>query len=296
MMRPSRSYLYVPGDRPEMFPKAVASGADTVVIDLEDAVLPERKEMARRSIREWYDPAGPTEIVVRINSAAGDPSVLYADLELCAELALPGFFIPKAERPQDVAAVDAVLSYLEHRHGREHGSIEIGLILETARAVTNCAGLVAASSRVACIAAGGGRDGDTARSIGYRWTREGDETIYLRGRILLEARAAGVRHPVYSGWMEVRDLDGLERDAIRTRNLGYAGQMVIHPSHVPVCNRVYAPGEAELQHLRRVVRLFEQAERQGKAAIEVDGSLIDLAMVRTARETLSRFDHEGEQK
>jgi citrate lyase subunit beta/citryl-CoA lyase len=278
-----------------MFPKAVASGADTVVIDLEDAVLPERKEMARRHIREWYDPGGPAEVVVRVNPA-GEASRLYDDLELCAELALPGFFIPKAEKPRDIAAVDALLSYLEHRNGRERGSIGIGLILETAGAVVNCAGLVAASSRVSCIVAGGGRDGDTARSLGYRWTPEGDETAYLRGRILLEARAAGVGHPVYSGWMEVRDLDGLERDAVRTRNLGYAGQMVIHPSHVPVCNRVYAPTEAELQHLRRVVALFEQAEREGKAAIEVDGSLIDLAMARTAREALSRAGHKGEPK
>jgi citrate lyase subunit beta/citryl-CoA lyase len=293
-MRDCRTLLYVPGDRPEMFPKAARSGADAVVIDLEDAVAAARKAEARQNIASWLAAAPPVcDVHVRVNSPSGAPAELYADVELAAQLGLSGIFVPKVERAEEVLRLDHLLSYLEHRAGLPDRHVELGVIIETAKAARACAEIAACCPRVAAVVAGGGRDGDTARSLGYRWTPEGEETMHFRSAILLDARAAGVRYPLYSGWMEVRDLPGLERDARRTRNLGYAGQLVIHPSHVPVCNAVYGPDPAELAYYRRVVEGFRAAEAEGRAAIQIEGRLVDRAMAMTAAEMLRRGEGGG---
>jgi citrate lyase subunit beta / citryl-CoA lyase len=288
-MKACRSLLYVPGDRRDIFHKAAHSGADAIVIDLEDSVAPGRKDEARSNIQDWLGTERPNcDVYIRINASSAPRDMFYADLEFAVAVKLEGIFVPKVDSAAEIRHIDSVLQYLEYREGLALGHVRLGVIMETVKAIADARSILEASPRIAAMGAGGGRDGDTARSVGYRWTPDGDETWYLRSKLLLDARAAGILHPLYSGWMEVRDVEGLRRDAIRTRNLGYAGQMVIHPSHVPVCNEVYGPSAEELAYYRRVVDAFTHAERENRGVIEVDGRLVDKAMAVTAAQILNR--------
>jgi citrate lyase subunit beta/citryl-CoA lyase len=132
------------------------------------------------------------------------------------------------------------------------------------------------------------KDGDQARAIGYQWTPGGEETLYIRSRVLLDARAAGVPYPVGGMWTAVDDPDGLRRFAIQTRQLGYAGMMVAHyPGHIPTVNEVFTPTAAELAHHREVIRIVGEGEARGASMQEKDGHIVDPAMVKLARDRLA---------
>ncbi len=286
-MRPLRSLLYVPGDKEALFPKAVAARPDGLVLDLEDAVALDRKSLAREAVAAWLrrerETGVPTDFV-RLNGAG--PSQ-HDDLAAVVPARPAGLLVPKVERVEEVQRLDHVLSYLEHVHGLPNRGISLLLILETAAAVADCRALASCSPRVATVVGGAARGGDVNRSIGYEWSPEGLESLHLRSHVVLQARAAGVRFPLYSGWMNVRDLDGLEADARRNRALGFTGAVVIHPSHVPLMNRVFTPSSEEVARLRRLLAAFEAAEAQGIAAIDFEGDMVDYAMARTAREILA---------
>jgi citrate lyase subunit beta/citryl-CoA lyase len=140
--------------------------------------------------------------------------------------------------------------------------------------------------RVAGAMAAAARDGDLAREMGYEWSPAGLETLYFRSRTVLACRAAG-RHPVVGLWQELNDLDGLRAFADTNRALGFRGQVVIHPSHVPVVNEAYSPTPAQLDRYRAMIAAFEAAGRSGAGAVEFDGEHIDIAHVTTAREILA---------
>jgi citrate lyase subunit beta/citryl-CoA lyase len=134
------------------------------------------------------------------------------------------------------------------------------------------------------LAAGPG--GDASRSVGYIWSKEGKETLYLRSKIVLDARAAGIQYPTISSWWDIKDLEGLERDARLNRQIGYRGQTVMHPSHVPVVNEVFTPTSGEIEFYKGMIKALEEAEKKGRAAVVYDGDMIDYAMAKTAREML----------
>jgi citrate lyase subunit beta/citryl-CoA lyase len=134
------------------------------------------------------------------------------------------------------------------------------------------------------LAAGPG--GDAARAIGYQWSKEGMETLFLRSKVVLDARAAGIQHPTISSWWNIKDLEGLERDARWNRSLGYRGQTVMHPSHVPIVNRVYTPTADEIAFHAGLLQAMEDARKRGIAAVTYKGDMVDEAMVKTSREML----------
>jgi citrate lyase subunit beta/citryl-CoA lyase len=140
--------------------------------------------------------------------------------------------------------------------------------------------------RVKRVGLAAGPGGDAARAIGYQWTKEGTETLFLRSKVVLDARAAGVLYPTISSWWNIKDLEGLERDARWNRQLGYRGQTVMHPSHVPIVNRVFTPSAEEIDFFKGLIQAMEEASRQGIAAVTYKGDMVDEAMVKTAREML----------
>jgi citrate lyase subunit beta/citryl-CoA lyase len=113
------------------------------------------------------------------------------------------------------------------------------------------------------------------------------ESLYLRSKIVLEARAAGIAHPISGIWTDIEDLEGLRAHATLNRQLGYRGEYVIHPSHVPIVNEVYTPSAEEVDYARGILEAMGAAERAGSAGVRFRGELIDYAHVRTARETLA---------
>lgn len=283
------SLLYVPGDQPALFSKAVRSGADALVLDLEDAVDSSRKAAARGHAAQWLNRekgiSDPLDFV-RVNA---QPAETSGDIAAVAGAGLDGIVLPKIDSPEQVRRVDHILSHEEHVRGLPQNAIALMLIVETAAAVWDCRAIAGAASRVRYIVGGAAAGGDLQRSVGYEWDALGTERLVINSTVVLGARSADSVEPIYCGWMNVRDLAGLEADATRARALGYTGALVIHPSHVAVVNDVFTPSEASVHDLEGLIASFDAAAALGKGVIEHNGQMVDVAMARTARRLLDRL-------
>ena len=286
-MKPLRSMLFVPGNKPAWMEKALGYGADALIFDLEDAVPTTDKVGARPLVREAverFHNRGPS-LTVRINALetgmAGD------DLEAIVGPGLSAIIAPKVETPQDVATLDTLLTQCERHAGVTTGQIEIFPTLETAKGIYHAYHIATSSPRIPTLSATAGKGGDTARSLGYIWSKEATETLYIRSKVLLEARAAGCAYPLIASWFDITDLDGLRADARLNRQIGYSGQIVIHPSHVPVINDIFTPTAEEIAYCQGLLAAMEAGERQGTAAVTYAGAMVDIAMVKTARQLLA---------
>ena len=281
-----RSALFVPGHKPDWVPKAVRSGADLIILDLEDAVPVADKARARGLVRESLDAlaAQGRDRSVRINGFA--TGLTLDDLEAIVCPALQAVRLPKVESVDDLRELDALLVHLEKRAGMEPGTIATPLDLETAGAMRNAYHILRSSPRATSMMLGCGPGGDAARAVGYQWTKDGTETHFIRSRAVLDARAAGIEYPMVSSWWDIRDLDGLRADAALNRRFGFRGMVLMHPTHVPIVNEAFTPTEAELARARGLIAAMDAAEREGSAAVTYEGDMVDYAMVTTARELL----------
>jgi citrate lyase subunit beta/citryl-CoA lyase len=258
---PARSILFVPGDRAERFGKALASGADMVVIDLEDAVLPERKTAARDIIHDALSGLAEPRFYVRVNSLDTE---WHAD-DVTALAALPGvagLMLPKAERASDFAAM----------HAAAEGK-PLHALVETVSAILNLAELVTAPglSRLSFgtvdFQVDAGIDGD------------GGEIDYVRTQIVLHSRSAGLAAPVDGVSTNLSDDEGLARDADHSRRFGFGGKLCVHPRQVAVVNAAFLPSDADVEWAKRVLLAIDGAF----GAVAVDGKLIDKPVVDRAR-------------
>ncbi len=285
-MKPVRSLLFVPGNKPDWMEKAIKYGADVLILDLEDSVPDQEKAAARPLVKlalKYLADRGQA-CSVRVNGFATGLTLDDLEAVICPELS--GIGLPKIETVDDMKALDTLLTHLERRHHLEVRSIKTSLGIESAKALRNAYDIVTSCSRVSGLGLACGPGGDASRSMGYIWSKEGTETLYIRSRAVLEARAAGVQYPTISSWWFIKDLDGLKKDALLNRSLGFRGQTVIHPSHIPVVNEVFTPTAQEITFYKGLIETFEEAERKGSAAVVYQGDMIDYAMVKTAREML----------
>ncbi|OGK93275.1 MAG: hypothetical protein A2X50_00290 [Candidatus Rokubacteria bacterium GWF2_70_14] len=286
-MKPYRSALFVPGNRAAWMEKAIGYGADCLILDLEDSVPDQEKVAARPLVRAAIVSlkARGQAVNVRINGFA--TGLAFDDLEgvLCPEL--DGVALPKVETVADMRELDALLTHLEQRMGIPPGTIETPLGCETAAAMRNTYEIATSCPRVKRVTLAAGPGGDAARAIGYLWSKEGTETLYLRSKTVLDCRAAGIQYPTVSSWWNIKDLEGLERDARWNRQLGFRGQTVMHPSHVPIVNRAFTPSAEEIAYFEGLIQAMEDARKRGIAAVTYKGDMVDEAMVKTAREMLA---------
>jgi len=286
-MKPYRSALFVPGNRAAWMEKAIGYGADCLILDLEDSVPDQEKVAARPLVKAAIASlkARGQAVNVRINGFA--TGLTFDDLEgvLCPEL--DGVALPKVETVADMRELDALLTHLEQRMGIPPGTIETPLGCETAAAMRNTYEIATSCPRVKRVTLAAGPGGDAARAIGYLWSKEGTETLYLRSKAVLDCRAAGIQYPTVSSWWNIKDLEGLEKDARWNRQLGFRGQTVMHPSHVPIVNRVFTPSAEEIAYFEGLIQAMEDARKRGIAAVTYKGDMVDEAMVKTAREMLA---------
>jgi citrate lyase subunit beta/citryl-CoA lyase len=285
--RPVRSALFVPGHRAAWIAKAAQYGADALILDLEDSVPVSEKTAARAVTRDGLRAlhAQGQLAGVRINPFA--TRLAEGDLETVTCQELDSIILPKVETAEDLHQLDRILTELENRLGLVSCRIETPLLCETALAMRNIYEIATACRRVRRVILAAGPGGDAARAIGYEWSKEGTETLYLRSKAVLDCRAAGIHYPEITSWWNITDLEGLEKDARRNRQLGFRGQTVMHPSHVPVVNRVFTPSAEEIAHARGLVQAMEQATSEGVAAIVYQGEMVDEAMAANARELLA---------
>ncbi|MEW1808689.1 CoA ester lyase [Pseudarthrobacter sp. NPDC080039] len=288
-MKPIRSLLFVPGHRSSWVEKGIASGADGLILDLEDSVPSDLKVDARHqvahSIRRVRESGSDIALYVRVNAL--DTRMAGDDIAAVAIPGLTGLSLPKTYGRDDIIRFEALTDHFEARNGVDTGTIEFIINLETAEAYAACDELAKASTRVATLFAGVARDADVSRSIGFQFTPGGQETLYLRSKALLAARAAGLEFPLVGLWQDLADSEGARAFAQQNREMGFRGQVLIHPSHVALANDIYSPSQFEVDFYSGMVAAFDAAVVEGKAAVLYEGMHIDYAHVKTAKEVLA---------
>lgn len=263
----TRSLLFVPGSDERKLAKALGAGADAVIADLEDAVVPDEKVRARGLVAEALGEAGGESLrLVRVNAAGS--AWFEDDLAALAEIGLDGIVLPKAS-PE--AAGEAT------RLG-----IPVVAIVETAAGLRRAYD-VASVPGVEALVLGAV---DLGLELGLEPRPDGQELLVARSTIVIDSAAAGIRAPIDQVWVDVRDLDGLERDCALARSLGFRGKACIHPAQVPVVNEAFVPSGDEVAWAQSVVTAYEQAAAEGRGAVAVDGEMIDLPVVERARRVL----------
>jgi citrate lyase subunit beta/citryl-CoA lyase len=286
-VKPVRTALFAPGIKERVMTKALESGADAVILDLEDSVPVASKAEARALVAKIIDGAAGSSstIFVRVNAAAS--GLLADDLNAVVRPGLDAILLSKAENVEDVQQTAAAIDRHESQRDMTRGSAEIILQIETALGVYNCFNLIKASPRVAATCFGSARDGDLQTDLGCSWSIEGTELLYARSKVLLDTRAAGGHiHPLDGVFSDLNDETGLIADSRLSARLGYIGRTVIHPKQIAPVKSAYAVPEAEVAYYQKVVAEFAAAEKAGTAAIAVDGKLVDYAMAQRARRVL----------
>ncbi|MDW8469150.1 MAG: CoA ester lyase [Burkholderiales bacterium] len=285
-----RSFLFVPANHARRVEKALGSEADAVILDLEDAVAVSEKAAARAAAVEALARPRRGRLFVRVNGVATEWCL--GDLTAVLRPGLDGIVLPKAESAADLRAIDWVMTGLERERGLAPGSVELMPIVETATGFLRLDRMLAARSlkdypgpwRVRRVTFGAA---DLARDLGMTLTAGEEELAPYRAQLVLGSRAAGLAPPVDTVWVRLKDSDGLRRSVEKSLRSGFQGKLCIHPDQVAVVNAVFTPEAEEVERARRIVAAFEKAEREGSAAIEVDGTFVDYPVVERARRTLA---------
>src|SRR5918997_3444869 len=296
-MKPSRSVLAVPASNLEMAGKALASAADSVFLDLEDAVAPDEKPGARkkvvRALKELDWRNRPT--LYRANAL--DTPYFYRDLIEVVEEAgdrLDSIIIPKVQRSEDLHVAATLLSQLEMAAGLEAGKVKLEAQIESAAGLANIDAISRATDRLEALHFG---PGDFAaslrmpyRSIGVmdEWDEvyPGHRFHYAMQRIVVAARAAGLRG-VDGPVADYRNEEGLRESCLVARSLGFDGKWCIHPAQIEAVNELFSPTKREIEWAKKVVEAYEEASAAGTGAISIDGQMIDAASIKMARNTLN---------
>lgn len=269
-MRSRRSLLFVPGTRPERFDKALASGADVICIDLEDACLPDEKAGARQAALDYIAASGtPASLVLRINS----PRTPYGFEDIAAIIArddLPALtlMLPKVATDVDVQIIDQALA---------HKSIELIALIESAEGVGNAMAIAKASKRLVALMFGGG---DLSAELG---TTLDWEPMYFSRCQLAVAAASQQLELIDVPYLDVRNDEGLAAESLRVKALGYSCKSAIHPNQVGTINNSFTPSTSDIARARKIVAAYKQCNG---GALLVDGRMIDLPLVLAAERTV----------
>lgn len=285
-MKAVRSVLFVPGHKADWILKALASPADAIIIDLEDSVPEAEKAEARKNAREAVlTNAGGKTVLVRPNAL--DTPHFGKDIDEVAVTGLDAFLLPKLFSRDDMIRFDALVSAAEIANDVARGTIELIPTLETAASVNKVDELLDAP-RIGGVMAAAAKDADISREVGFTWTEEGLETLYLRSKIVVAARSAGVSCILLGLWQDVHNLEGLKGFAEANAGLGFSGQVIIHPSHAAVANEAYGLSAKQAAYYRRLVAAFEAGVAEGHGAVTFEGEHIDLAHANNARDLLQQ--------
>jgi citrate lyase subunit beta/citryl-CoA lyase len=276
-----RSMLFMPGNNSGMLLNADALGADSVILDLEDAVSPQEKDSARILVRNALRYLGykGCEVIIRINSI--DTDFWKSDLDEIIPMKPDMIMPPKVSSGMDIKVIENYMGEVERRHGIEK-KISLIPLVETALGVENAFEIASSSKRIKAIFLGGE---DLTADLRCKRTKRGDEIFYSRGRMVMAARAAGI--DVYdTPFTDVEDEEGLRLDAEFAKGLGFTGKACISPRHVQSVNEVFSPTLEEIEYAKEVMEIIQVAKEQGKGAISLRGKMIDAPIVERARQTL----------
>ncbi|MDX6743856.1 CoA ester lyase [Actinocorallia sp. A-T 12471] len=277
----ARSALYVPGDAPDKLAKALGRGADELIVDLEDAVPQGGKEAARETVASWLASReegvpGPA-VWVRINP--GEQG--HEDVQAVVARGVAGVCVAKAEDPDDLVALDALLTSLEAE--RSVAPLGVVPLLESGEAVFRAREL-ARAPRVTRLQLG---EADLAADLGVEPGPDGLELLWCRSQVVAASAAARIAAPIAPVSVNFRDLAGLRASTEALRRLGFWGRACIHPAQIPVVNEVFTPSAEAVAKAKDVLARYEAALASGSGVcVDAEGRLIDEAVVRSARRLL----------
>ncbi len=276
----SRSYLFVPGDRPERFDKALASGADAVIVDLEDAVAPGTKEQARAALANWLSAEHP--VVVRINAAG--TRWFEDDLALCAHPGVAAVMLPKAERAEELEHVARACTVRGGRGIVRSAPVVLLPLIESAVGFANALAL----AQVARVERLGFGTIDFQLDLGMDGGDE--ELLWFRSQLVLASRLAQKLAPIDGVTTAIDDVAAIAQDVARARRIGLGAKLCIHPRQVPVVNRGFAPSAEQLAWAQRTVAAAGSSDG---AAVAVDGAMVDRPVLLRAQAILREAEARG---
>lgn len=298
-MRLRRSELSTPASSEKMIERAAASSADLVFLDLEDSVSPHEKVAARAKVvralntLDW----GKKTRAVRINDLESEYA--YQDIITVVEEAgehLDIVIVPKVKSARDVWWVDVLLSQIEKRLKRSR-RIGIEVLIEEVEAMLNVEEIARASSRLEAIIFGH-IDYSASQGIDARYAGNdlgaypGDLWHYARNRVVIAARAAGI-DAIDGPYLDFKNAEGYRREAARAKILGMVGKWAIHPSQIDLANAIFSPTPEEVTRARKLDALYSEAQEKGLGAVAFEGKLIDVAVVRSARNIIQQANMIG---
>ena len=278
--RPRRSFIFTPGLRPEMFPKALASGADIVCVELEDGIAPKDKAEARQKALALFEQPQAddrVERIVRINSMRERFGIEDVNAVLATKTPPPALMMPKVRTPDEVVILDQLLTEAGHAT-RLHVIIETNEGLEAAFDIARC------SPRIDAMFFGGV---DMAAELRCQNTFE--SMIYARSRVVHASAAAGL-DVIDVPFLDLDDPEGMRVEAEKVRDLGFAGKGSVHPKQIAALNEVFTPTEVQIERARRIISEFEKADT---GLVVIDGKLIEKPVLRDMYRIVAIADRMG---
>ncbi len=279
-VRPRRSFIFTPGLNPDMYPKALAAGADIVCVELEDGVAPHHKDQARASAMALF--AQPqaddgVERVVRINCLREAFGLADVQAILATDTPPPSLMLPKVRTPDEVQWLDDLLTERGH-------ATRLQVIIETNAGLEAVYDIARASPRIDALLFGA-----VDLSAELRCKNSWESMLYARARVVHAAAGEGL-DVIDVPFLDLNDPDGMREEAARSRDLGFGGKGCIHPKQIPILNDVFTPDEAQVAHAKRIIQAFEDA---GTGLVVIDGKLIEKPVLRDMHRILAVAERVG---
>ena len=269
-----RSFIFCPGNRPDMIPKALSSGADMVCIDLEDAIIPDHKSIARIKTVKAFDnlsiPKG-VEILIRINDVNSQDGIEDIEAILNTNITVSGLMLPKIQSVEEIII-------LENKIKDKNKDLNLHIIIETNRGLEKAWDIAQSSSLIKSLLFGGV---DMSADLGCN----GDwfSLLYARSKVVHAAAGAGI-DSIDVPFLDLGDMEGMNNEAKKSKNLGFSGKGSIHPKQIDQLNQVFTPSEEEVAYANKVIKAFNNAS---DGLVVVDGKLIEKPVLRTALKTIA---------
>lgn len=282
-LRSRRTLLYVPGDDWRKITKATTLGVDCVCLDMEDGVALNHKEVARQTIPRALTELnfGSAERLVRINAIGS--GLEEDDLQAALQVLPDGIVIPKVESQEQLAWAEKRLSEAEANRNLPHGTLRLWIGIETPRAILNLSTL-AAHSRLEALIFGAE---DLAAALGATRTPQAWEVFYARSAVVMVAAAFGLQ-AIDMVSIELQDMEKVHMEALFGAQLGYSGKQIIHPNQIAPVKDAFTPSPEAIAQAQRMIETYEAHLREGKGVFALDGKMIDLPLVKAARNLLAR--------
>jgi citrate lyase subunit beta/citryl-CoA lyase len=266
-------------------PKALATGADAIILDLEDSVPPAEKEEARTLVAAELARSPERLTFLRINNPRlGN---LGKDLAALASHSAQAVMVPKVEGARDIEEIDARLAAHEVGAGLEIDAISILVVIESSMGLRNLFDTLSHTKRVRGAGLATAEEGDFMCDIGGKWTATGEALTYARGKFVCDARAAKMTWLVDGAFMQLANEPALERESQLARTHGFNGKVAVHPRQVKSINQIFSPTDDEVERAQKLIDAYREAESRGRGAIQFEGMMIDRANVQWAEQILS---------